>query len=144
MESINVPIKFTEPVDLGPNKIKWQRKFLDSPVTTSTNDIGVLRFNNLTITQTYRVTYTVRANLAADDNIGLRIIHDGSIIGSNWIGKSAAVQTSGTSFSVIFVASASTVEFGVESVNVGTDLSITGNGTYTEIEELPNHTPGSF
>ncbi|GAB1376777.1 hypothetical protein MASR1M48_16290 [Lactococcus petauri] len=124
-------------------KTRYQTKILAATISATTADIAGLRFSNLTIGKTYRLSG--QANLQSnvpDGQAKLTVkngatviavaIHDQSSGGSGSIGQFA--------ISALFVATSTGISSDV-GVIAGGGLAGDGtaNGSFLTIEELPNH-----
>ena len=122
-------------------KTKWQKRFLLSNITANTPDIVNLKFNNLIVGKTYRITCQVSVISGAQN--GRVTAYNGATILAQ-----TQNQTDGTgpsdrfvqTFTTIFVASDVTVTFDFTENTVNT---LEGDGTafttWSMLEELPNH-----
>jgi hypothetical protein len=121
--------------------IPWQQKFLTANISATTVNIADLRFNNLTVGKTYRVT--VQGQMVAGDNNGyLSANHNGVILCNmqNQPGGAGPEDRFIQTMVAIFVATATTVTF---NFTENTNVVLEGNGTSTQtwsmLEELPHH-----
>lgn len=122
-------------------KTKWQKRFLLSNITVNTPDITDLKFSNLTIGKTYRVT--CQASVISGAQNGRVTAYNGATILAQ-----TQNQTDGTgpsdrfvqTFTTIFTASSVAVTFDFAENTVNT---LEGDGTawtsWSMLEELPNH-----
>jgi len=124
---------------------KWQRKKLTADVTTTTATVSDLTISNLTVGNTYRVSaqaFIDATGTTATEAFSFTCDHNSSqlmAIGHrNDAQTDASRQLAGNS--TIFVASATTVTFGMTLTGTG---ALRGNNTYEEtwamIEELDNY-----
>ena len=126
--------------------IRYEVRTLPANVTVGTIDIAALRFNNLEIGKTYRLTISPQAIHSANTNIMLRAVHDSISI----LNVQVQPDNGGPSdrFAMgrtlpAFVATDTFVQFDLAISGVGGQLE--GNSTtfqtYVALEELPNHVP---
>jgi len=138
-------VEFPTGVDLGPNKIKFQRKFLNSDVNSAILDITDLRLNGLTIGNIYRVSYNALIqNLAGGTQSANTSVNHGGVelmrmrLRQDSSPGTTDIVDKGT---VVFTATATTVTVSFSEAN---NSVLYGNGgfeeTWISIEELPNHT----
>ena len=144
----------TEGVDLGKSKTRWQRRYLQTTITTSVTDINDLRLTNLTIGRTYRLTLHGAIGVTAPDNtfkVALLIANYGKISGQSlWVGsvtqngtgdKGCGFQGSGN---VIFVANQATITFSFSTNGAPANMLLQGTGdetannTWVQLEEIDN------
>lgn len=127
-------------------KTKYQTKTLSPSIIGSNNsNIASLRFNNLTIGKTYKVSGQVTFQSDAGDNVRLEGIHDGLVLFQAECEDNGSGQDDESSFaftSAPFVATATTVIFSLAGVTSALS-GIQGGGnfidTFATLEELPNH-----
>lgn len=129
-------------------KTKWQTKFLTSTISTSTNDISDLRFNNLSVGKTYRVTYQYHAEgIGSNDSSAYLTIRNNAqnILrarqNSNFSDRTTHLSFGG---GAVFVATDTTLNV---DWSEGATWSLLGGSNYTatwiQLEELPNHEQNS-
>lgn len=122
-------------------KTKWQRKVLESNVTTDINPIPSLTFNNLELGKTYRCSLTVNVYSTVSDTAIIYAVHDGADIEQYaFIGNGNDGDKSTLVF--IFIATNTSLTFRSASVGAGTVFYGTGvpwSSTHVVLEELPLH-----
>jgi hypothetical protein len=134
---------FTEDVDLGPNKTKWQRKVLSSNVTSAgiLDDLG---FSGLTIGNTYKLSGFFMFHVIPGSGSAIHIdIKDGAstLQRAVYMVNNDSDESKSLSFSHIFTAATAQVFLDVVTWAGGGEISggLANNITHTILEELPNH-----
>jgi hypothetical protein len=119
--------------------LRWDTRQLTADITSDSSDITDLKFSNLKIGKTYRITYNAYAALVTTDavittdvqNNGVTVLH----IRLN--GDTGSSQTVTSNASNIFVAAATTLVFSVAGIVTAV---LRGNSdfveTYAVLEEL--------
>jgi hypothetical protein len=120
-------------------KTKWQRKQNAVQYTANQTDIPSMRFSNLTIGKTYRLSMQISV-INGDSSAQVFAIHNGSAIAavSN---KTTSVNNNDRSIagtSTIFMATATTLTFNYVEFDPAGQLDA-GEDTFAVLEELPNH-----
>lgn len=124
--------------------IPWKINFLDADITSNATDISSLRYNNLEIGKTYRVSINMKAiNGSATTNITAHSDSIGTILrNENKTDGAGNEDRSITGNSTIFIAQDTTLKFSYVEFDSG--ALIEGSGNYQEtwvmLEELPIHT----
>ena len=119
---------------------KWQQKFLPADISVNTSNIASLRFNNLSIGKTYRVTAQIQV-VAGDNNARFEVFHNGVSVAStqNQPGGAGPEDRFTQTCWAIFVATATTVQFDfIENANCILEGNGTSEQTWTMLEELPD------
>jgi hypothetical protein len=139
---------FTEGVDLGPNKTKWQMKPLTSDyvLTPAATEIPYIRFSGLTPGKTYKLTTrfmgTETASVANETQIGA-YHSDGTFIGVCFLWRDQSIggnARAGDARTMLFVAKSDGIYFtgnSQDSMQIFGNAS--GNNSMVILEELPNH-----
>ena len=136
---------FPQGVDLGSSKMKWQRKILQADIASSVPDISDLRFTNLTIGKTYRLSFSAQLYTGAGAGVqraALIASHDGAaLVRLRWrLDDSAAgVKLHNSDTSIVFTATATSVIFDTTISNGQVYGNGTTDETFATLEELPNH-----
>lgn len=126
--------------------IPTQTKILSGNITATDLDIVEMKWNNLEIGKTYRLTLSGRFVFQGNNSSELRYIHDGNPIirleSNGTGGTSSGVGVQHLSNSVVFTATEDTITLQTAGTITANDR-IEGNGTlaetYSQLEELPNH-----
>ena len=127
-------------------KTKWQINILSSTITSDDSDIDDLKFKNLEIGKTYRLSGQLYINSPVADGAGVVRFENGSqIIGTNIhnqsSGGSGSITSAGVSIVFKAIDSELKTKFIVESTQAA--LVADGNnprgGSYLVLEELSNH-----
>ena len=126
-------------------KNRYQQKILPSNITSNNSNIGSVSFNNLVIGRTYRVTLQAALNSVGGDDISFFAEHDGTILCNAACENDVNTQNDGFVIGVVsapFIATATTLEVGVEGIVSGSTL-VNGDGTTEEtfsvLEELNDY-----
>jgi hypothetical protein len=144
-DAVNTWINITKIAELPdviqPNFTKWQTKTLSSNVLSNVTDIVDLRFQNLVIGNTYKVTMNPYFSGSNGGGMLLEAVHNGSTIArarrEGGPGDSG-FEYSQFSRSHIFTATATTLTF--NSTEFGPEGQILLGDTQVTLEELPAHT----
>lgn len=119
-------------------KTKWQIKFNTVQYTSNQTDIPSMRFSNLEVGKTYRLTMS--ASIINGDASGeLRAMHDSSVI-AVFSNKSPSLNNNDRGIggsSRIFTATATSLTF--DYVEFDTAAQLDNTNTWAIIEELSNH-----
>ena len=144
---------FVGGVDLGPNKIKWRRRNLQTSVVNQSVDVSTVagnedfKFDNLKIGKTYRIS--IHAGLevsgsSALERMSMIIFHGGNLLTRVRfrLDTPGAADTrrmqAGTNY--IFTATATNLRFNTSFAGTASLLADgTSDQTYIQLEELPNH-----
>ena len=125
-------------------QIDYQTKFLTTNITTNIADITDLKFNNLEIGKTYRLTVSPYIQTdTAQSNVTMAVICGGDLIlRPSFQGDGGGNARQQASSTVVFVATGNTITFSLDNMNgtdtlIGTAASV--EHTYAQLEELPNH-----
>ncbi|MDX9730206.1 MAG: hypothetical protein RBT63_00410, partial [Bdellovibrionales bacterium] len=131
---------------IGPaNTNKYQTKYLPSDISSSTNPITSLGFNNLTIGKRYRVTASVALNTASSGNGSFVATNNSNAVLRLRKQMTAAGTSILTGQGLVFTATATTIvcAFGVG----GTSAILEGDGsadeTWVMLEECNESIPTS-
>jgi hypothetical protein len=127
-------------------KTKWQVRILPGNISSNTTDISSLRFINLVVGRTYKLSMQIDTSLTNNNfrTAALTAIHNGVSIAKV---RSGSANTGnevnyGMGTTINFTASATTLTFNATFVNGGLAY-ILGDGTraftFVMLEELPNH-----
>ena len=123
---------------------KYAIHTLSAPIAVDTTDISDLKFNNLEIGKTYRITVHARTTNTDVSDSTLKAIHDSAtLVNTEWTMATAdgfddvvIMQ----SVNVIFEATATTLSF---DFNESTNSVLQGNGsteeTFVMLEELNDY-----
>ena len=124
---------------------KWQKKVLSATLSASATDIASLRFSNLEIGKTYKLSMNAYHRILgtnASEESRLTAKHNGSIIlyaeyrdDDKDSSEGRSVQHTKT----IFTAAATTVTFDYYENGICELQGIQNAYTYAILEELPNH-----
>jgi hypothetical protein len=125
-------------------KTKWQVRILPSHISGNTTDISSLRFINLVVGRTYKLSMQMDTSLPNNTfrTATLAAIHNGVTIAKVRSGSASTGNevNYGMGTTVNFTASATTLTFNASFINPG---FILGDGTraatFVMLEELPNH-----
>lgn len=128
-------------IDLGPDRMKWQRKSMNGN-TTSTGRLYDLTFYNLKPGMTYRLTANIVMN-GVDQGGSTRIeVENGGVsiarMAFHAPGSGAGNdQLIGTGRTLLFVARDPVLEMSVEAISG--EITGSGGNSWAQIEELPHH-----
>lgn len=132
---------FPDGVDLGASNDLWQKKTLTAAINADSTDINDLRFNNLTIGQTYQLFTHFEMFLSAGNDWQVRIYN-----GSLQILKSRTDGDGGSegytiSGSVIFVASDTVVSVDTTGMTGSSSLQSDAGNTFMILVEKNTLSP---
>jgi hypothetical protein len=137
---LNLDYKYDTSLKLSEyTKTKWQKKTNIVQYLSNQVDIPSLRFSNLTLGKTYRVT--MQMSIINGDSSGqVDAIHNGLVI-ATVTNKTTITGNNDRSIngtSALFVATATTLTFNYTEFDAAAQLD--GNAdTFVILEELPNH-----
>lgn len=123
--------------------ILYQIRTLNSDITATDTNIADLRFINLEIGKTYRLTFKAALAFLGNAASEIHAIHNGNVLirfDANGTGTTVGEQTPGAS--VVFQATATSITFTTIGA-ISADNRVEGDGTLAQtwsmLEELPHH-----